>query len=104
MQIRYDREVGLGIVFPKKELKFALGVLRGIYQVAQEDFIQKAITDIENDLKPKAIPFVNHYRICEKCFCEIDIRTSNAIHYTGDQDRWVHRECKELKPDSQRER
>jgi hypothetical protein len=97
MQIRFDQEMGTYLYFPPNEIKVALGVLKAIYKVCGAEFLLVAITDIEIYLKPPKLPFTLSTRICEKCFCEVDIKSDNAVHYTGDQDKWLHRTCPTLK-------
>jgi hypothetical protein len=97
VQIRLIKGTGVILVFPQSELRVALGILKAVHKVTNADFILEAINDIENELKPPQLPFTLSTRICEKCFCEVDIKTDNAIHYTGDQDKWIHRTCPVLK-------
>lgn len=95
-------EIAVAIGFKTSELKFALAILKGIQGVVKADWIQTAIDDLEEYLKPKAIPFENHFHICEKCFMEIDDREENAVHLTGLVNKWKHRVCKDLKPNRPR--
>lgn len=97
MRIHYEKGVLIALTFPPNEWKVAVAVLKAIYKVQPFDWIRQAFTEIEGDNTPKQIPFTLSTRICEKCFCEIDIKTDNAVHYTGDQDKWVHRTCPTLK-------
>lgn len=100
MHIEYEKNVGVSLTFNANELKFALVILKAIHKAIGEGegFIKDAIDDIESDMRPK-LTLISHYHYCSRCFCELDDRTSNAIHLTTDNDdKWVHRDCPELKP------
>lgn len=86
------------LAFEQNEAHVAVAVLRGIHRSTGLEWVRQAALFVEKETAPKQLTFTLHTRICEKCFCEIDIRSDNAIHYTGDQDKWVHLECKTLKP------
>lgn len=110
MQINYNKSQGVAIIFSLSELKAALSVLKAIYKVHPLDFIGRAVSDIEADMKPKQLPVINYFHICEHCFREIDERDPNSFRMTtrsisGEEtSKWVHYRCKPLKPDSTRER
>lgn len=97
MKIFYNKEVGVNIHFGVTEIKFALQLLKALQSVIGAGFIREAIEDIEYDLKPKLIPFINYHHICNKCFMMIDERKDSFIHHTGGKDVWIHQVCKELK-------
>lgn len=99
MRVQYDKNVGVTMTFNIQELKFALAVLRAIHKAVGggEGFIQDVIEDIEADMRPR-LTLVNHYHCCARCYCEVDDRSDNAIHFTSDgDDKWIHRSCPELK-------
>lgn len=97
-------------MFAMSEMKILLEILKALHSLSGADFIAKAIADIEHDLQPKQLPVVNYFHICEHCFRELDERDSNSFKMTtrsisGDENvKWIHYKCKELKPDSTRER
>lgn len=99
MQIRYDQKVGTFLLFPPNEVRVALGVLKAIHKVCGGDFILTAINDMEDDLKPKLLPMINHWHCCSVCFRDCDERDDNVMCLTRDGDTtWRHRECKPLNP------
>lgn len=98
MQIRFDEQAGLLIHFPPNELKFGLAVLKGIYKVVSADFIQNAINDLEQHLKPKALPMINYFHTCVYCTRSIDERDDNTMCISkGGDTKWQCRTCKPLK-------
>ena len=103
MQIRYDKKLGTFLYFPLSELRVALGVLKAIHKVCGADFILTAIRDMEEDLKPKALTFINYHHICELCVTEVDDRSPNAFLMTTrdlkgkENSRWTHYCCPTLK-------
>lgn len=103
MQIHFNREAteeefSLAIGFRKSELSFALSVLKGIQSVLNVKFVQEAIQDIEDSLKPKQLPFINYFHICQSCFRELDERDDNSMRISKDGDvKYKHRECPPLK-------
>lgn len=97
MQIDYRQGKGLALYFPPNELKVALGILKAIYSVSKLEFVAEAIKDLEDDLLPRKIPFINHFHLCEKCFMMVDDREENVVHLNGTVNRWKHRVCKDLK-------
>lgn len=103
MQLRYEQEAGLLIHFQPSEMQFALSVLRGINQVVKMSFIQECIDDIEVHLKPKQLPMINYFHICNSCFRSIDERDENTMCLTKDGDtKWKCRACIPLKKDRPR--
>lgn len=108
MQIHFnqeakDQEFSLAIGFKKSELNFALAVLRGINGIVKADFIVKAIRDVEEYLKPPALPFINYHHICQSCFRDLDERDDNSIRLSKDADvKYKHRVCSPLKKDRPR--
>jgi hypothetical protein len=110
MQIRYQKGVGVILVFPNEEMQAVLQILKAMYKVTQYHFIGQAISDIEADLQPKKLPVVNHFHLCHHCCRELDDRDPNSFLMTtlnlkgGQEAKWIHYQCKPLKPDSQRER
>lgn len=104
MLIKYDKRVGLILGFPLKELKVALGVMRGIYKISPHRFLEEAISDLENELKQKELRVTNYHHICQNCFRDLDSRDPNAYNMTtrdlkGEEDsRWIHYVCQDLKP------
>ncbi len=105
MIVQYNKDAGVALAFPMMEVQVALQILRALHQACNEDFILKAIAEIENDLKPKQLPHKNYFHICRNCVTEMDERDPNAYLMTtkslnGEQDSyWVHYVCKELKND-----
>lgn len=99
MQINYQQGKGIGLLFPVNELKVALGILKAIYTISKLSFVKEAIDDLEDDLLPRKLPFVNHFHFCEECFMEInDMVGDNFVHYTkGNKSWWKHRFCPPLK-------
>jgi hypothetical protein len=99
MKIQYRQGKGIALYFPVSELKVALGILKAIYTIAKLPFVKEAIDDLEDDLLPRKLPFVNHHHFCESCFTEIDDRVGdNFVHYTSDKaDKWKHKICPSLK-------
>ena len=108
MQIHFNQEAteqefSLAIGFKKPELNFALSVLRGINAIVKADWIAKAIRDVEEYLKPKALPFINYHHICQSCFRDLDERDDNSIRLSKDDDvKYKHRVCPPLKKDRPR--
>ena len=105
MQIHFNNEAtpedfAVAIGFRKNELQFALAVIRGIYKVVKADFIAKAIRDIEESMKPIALPFINYNHICQNCFRDIDERDDNTMRISHDDDvKWKCRVCKPINKD-----
>lgn len=103
MQIRYEKDAGVILVFPQSELKVALGILKAVHKVCGADFILSAINQIEEDLKPKELPMINYHSICHHCFRDLDTRDPNSYLMTtrnlkGVEDRrWIHYKCDPLK-------
>lgn len=101
-----DELVG-AIGFKVSEVKFFLAILKGIYNVIKADFIQNAINDLEEHLKPKQLPMINYFHFCALCTCEIDERVgNNFFHYIVEEnkekkieavDEWRHYTCPTLK-------
>ena len=112
MQIRYIKGQGVVLAFVTSELQACLAVLRALYQISGQDFIARAIADIEKDLQlsTKQLPIVNHFHICQHCFRDLDDRDPNSFKMTtrsisGEEVvKWTHYVCDPLKPDSTRER
>ena len=110
MQIRYQKGVGVILVFPNEEMQAVLQILKAMYKVTRYHFIGQAISDIEHDMQPKQLPVVNHQHLCENCFMMLDDRDSNSFKMTtksitGEETiKWIHYVCDPLKPDSTRER
>lgn len=108
MQIHFDPEAtqeqfSLAIGFRKSELQFAVAVLRGIYAITKADFIARSIRDIEEYLKPKALPMINYSHICQSCFRDIDERDENTMRISKDDDvKYQCRVCAPLKKDRPR--
>lgn len=98
MQIRYELGVGVILLFPQSEVKVALGVIKAINKISPADFLHEAINDIEKDLKPKQLPAVNYFHLCEICHRDLDERSENVLHLvTESNDKWVHNLCPPLK-------
>lgn len=96
-------EFSLAIGFRKAELLFAVSVLRGINNVVKADFITKAISDVEEYLRPKQLPFINYWHICSKCSRDLDERDDNTMRISRDGDvKYTHRNCPPLKKDRPR--
>ena len=106
MKIFYKKDQHVILKFGATEMKQALGVLKALAQYFKADFIFKVAQELQDDLFPKPkLPFVQYYRLCTKCFCEIDLRKDKFLHRIGEKDdTWEHQECKPLKDDSVRER
>ena len=93
-----EKEFSLAIGFKKAELNFALSVLRGINAIVKADWIAKAIRDVEEYLKPPALPFINYFHWCIKCGRDIDERDENTMRISKDDDvKYRCRVCKPLK-------
>jgi hypothetical protein len=100
MQIQIHPGTGVIILFPQSERHVALAVLKALYTATGQEFIKEAIKSIEEDLKPKALPFINYWHWCTGCGRDLDERDENAISITKDGDTsWKHRECPPLKKD-----
>lgn len=110
MQIRYIKGQGAVLAFVMGEMQALLEILRALHSVTGQEYIAKAIADIEKDIQPKQLPTVNHFHICEHCFRDLDDRDPNAFKMTtrsitGEETvKWVHYVCDPLKPKSVRER
>lgn len=92
------KEIAIAVGFKASELNFALAVLKGIQNVVKADFIQEAVDDLEAALKPKALPFINHWHWCINCGRDINEKDDNTMCITHDGDtKWKCRECKPLK-------
>ena len=100
MEIRRLESGATILAFPPSELRVALGILKAIYTCSKLEFVAEAIKDLEDDLLPRKLPFVNHNHLCEECFMEInDMVGDNFVHYTkGNKSWWKHRFCPTLKP------
>jgi len=86
------------IGFKVSEAKFFLAVLKGIQTVVKADFIQRAINNLEEHLKPKALPMINYFHTCVHCTRSIDERDDNTMCLTRDGDtKWKCRVCAPLK-------
>lgn len=98
-----DQDFSVAIGFRKSELQFAVAVLRGIYQVVKADFIKTAISDIEESMRPKSLPHINYFHVCQSCFRDLDERDDNSMvmSHNGDA-KWKHRVCPTLKKDRPR--
>lgn len=97
------QEVAIALGFNIHEIKFALAVLKGIQNVVKADFIQEAIDDLEEFMKPKALPFINYFHICSHCKMDLDERNDNTMRISKDDDvTWQHRQCPVLKKDRPR--
>lgn len=103
MQIRYQKGVGVILVFPQEEMQAVLQILKAMYKVTRYHFIGQAISDIEHDLQPKQLPVVNHQHICHHCFMMLDDSDPNSFLMTTraidgkETSKWVHYVCGELK-------
>lgn len=99
MKINFDPMRGLLIHFPPNELRVALQVLKALYTVSKASFIKSAIEEVEMMLRPR-LTLVSHYHYCHSCKMEIDDRVGdNFLHLiTDNDDKWVHRVCRILKP------
>lgn len=93
-----DELIG-AIGFKVSEAKFFLAVLKGIQTVVKADFIQKAINNLEEHLKPKALPMINYHHLCQVCFRTIDERDENTMRISQNDDvKYKCRQCKPLNP------
>lgn len=108
MQVHFNPEAteedfSVAIGFRKSELQFAVAVLRGINGVIKADFITKAISDIEESMRPKPLPHINYYHVCQVCFRDLDERDDNTMCISRDGDvKWKHRVCLPVKKDRPR--
>lgn len=103
MKVHVNDDSTVHLEFHSTEIRFALGVLKALYTHTRLDFIGKAIDDIEKRLTHK-MPQLTHiltHRICETCFCEIDLKRDQ--HIVRD-DVYRHTQCPALYPASYRER
>ena len=100
-----EEDFSVAIGFRKSELLFAVAVLRGIYSVVKADFVRKAISDIEESMRPKvqALPIINYFHVCQSCFRDLDERSDNSMRISHDDDvKWKHRVCPPIKKDRPR--
>ena len=110
MQIRYIKGQGVVLAFVMSEMQTLVEILRALHQFTGQEFLARAIADIEKDMQPKQLPTVNHFHICEHCFRDLDDRDPNCFKMTtksitGEETiKWIHYVCDPLKPDSTRER
>jgi hypothetical protein len=98
MEIHWKEMSGaILIVFPQKEAKVALQVLKGLNNVFKLSFIKEAIDDIEASLRPK-LTMVVHNHLCEKCFTMVNDKDENCLKVTHDGDTmYRHQTCPTLK-------
>lgn len=106
MKIFYKKDSHVIIKFGATEMKQALGVLKALAVHFKAVFILQVAQELQDDLFPKPqLPFVQYYRLCTKCCCEIDLRKDKFLHRIGEnEDTWQHVECPPLKETSKRER
>lgn len=98
VRILYEKGKGGAIAFPTNELKIFLALLKGLYKSMPADFIKEAIADVENDMKPQQLPFINYFHWCKSCGRDLDERDENSICITRDGDaEWKHKSCPPLK-------
>lgn len=98
MMIRHVIGEGVILVFPKSERLVVLTILRVLYKANQQDFLKEAIEGIEAEDTQKALPMVNYFHLCQRCFRDLDERDANSIHYIKDNnEKWFHRDCLPLK-------
>jgi hypothetical protein len=105
MQVQLHKGTGVVLLFPQSEMNVALAVLKALHTATGQEFLKKAISDLEEMLKPKELPFKNYFHICRHCVTEMDERSPNAYlmttkSLTGEEDSyWIHYQCPELKND-----
>lgn len=107
MHAHFRKNEFLKLTFGADELLIGYNVLLALYAKKPSNDLAKMIKAMEDYLfpKPKLVLISNHH-ICEKCFCELDVRT-DSYHVRTDENgvmTWTHQVCKPLKPDSERER
>ena len=105
MQVQIHVGTGVILLFPQSEMNVALAVLKALYTATGQEFLKKAISDLEELLKPKQLQFVNHFHICKLCHRDLDDRDPNSFLLTTrdlnkqEDSYWCHYVCKELKQD-----
>jgi len=103
MQIRYIKGQGVVLAFAMSEMQTLVEILRALHQFTGQEFLARAIADIEKDMQPKQLPVVNHQHLCENCFMMLDDRDPNSFFMTTrsidgkETSKWVHYVCGELK-------
>jgi len=103
MQIRYIKGQGVVLAFAMSEMQTLVEILRALHQFTGQEFLARAIADIEKDMQPKQLPVINYFHICEHCFRELDERDPNSFLMTHkgidgkETSKWVHYVCGELK-------
>lgn len=92
----------LQLKFDSKELMFGYEFLKTLYTKTPTQDLAKMIKVMENNLFPKPkFMLISNIHICEKCFCELDVR-NDAYHVRTDENgiiTWTHQVCPELKKD-----
>lgn len=90
----------LKLQFNADELLIGYNVLKALYVKTPTPDLAKMIKAMEDKLfpKPKLI-LVSNVHICEKCFCELDVRTDSYHVRTNEHGiiSWTHQKCPPLK-------
>jgi len=87
----------VSLQFQPAEMRVAINLLKIILSQVNVAYIREAIEELESRLRPK-LTLVSHFHLCESCFRMVDDHEENAIHLTGEVDKWKHRNCPPLKP------
>lgn len=101
MDTHYRPNEFLKLTFYQRELLLGYNFLKALYAKYPSDDLATMIKAMEANLfpKPKLMVVGNHH-ICEKCFCELDVRTDKYNVHTDANGviAWQHQQCPELKP------
>lgn len=97
----------LTLKFTQDELFIGYDVLSKMYVKNPTPDLARMMEAMEKHLfpKPKLILIANIH-ICEKCFCELDVRKDSYHVRTNEHGviTWTHQNCPQLKSDKERER
>lgn len=98
MKVFYVKGEHVAILFPKHEMKQALGVLKALAKHFGAWFLLDAAADLEKDLEaekhPRLAPPPTYHHICENCYMEIDVRKDSYVHVDS---AYIHTNCPVLK-------
>ena len=99
------------LLFDEKEQELFLATIKGLASALKHSSFHEAASNLEADInrvkQQKLLGFSQYFHICQKCFCEIDVRKDAFVHHYGgttpddeddkSKDYWIHQQCKELK-------
>lgn len=95
---------GVTLTFKPEEINAVISLLEIILHQVEIPYVRDALNELQGRIRPK-LTLVSHNHLCENCFRMVDDHGENAIHVTTEKvDKWIHRNCLPLKPESERER